>query len=294
MKSAQEIYKSVINNVLYPPRITCDCSQHKALAKHYPQGEIAYYDKEMAILRERIVKEDNIITRLWMKLDFSLYFIETPHLFEYIDLTMAQWLKERETDWYNEGIPKTRIQIQYDVWVDTIEKRIESYILHFMWSYEVYRYLAAKCKDAKNNMQETVLYPNKPQHQFTNAALRAIYDEFRYLKWKDRQGKPTPCIKESDASIFLDMIHHREPSSKMTWLATTPNNKKCHYVKPLIELLVLIGISWDQMLPTLSSYFLIQYNDRTIECIKSHQKAGIRWSAQYRKIEDIVKRHTFQ
>ena len=291
MKSAQEIYKSVITNTLYPPRITRDCAQHNALAKHHPQGKIAYYNKEMAILREKIVKEDNLITRLWMESDFSLHFIETPNLFEYIDATMARWLKEREIDWTNEGIPKDKIQLRYDVWIDSIEKQFESYILRFMWSYEVYRYLASKREEEKN---KDILNPNKSRPQFTNAALRAIYDEFRHLKWKDGQGKPTPCIKESDASIFLDMVHHREPSSKMTWLATTPNNKKCHYVKPLIELLVLMGISWDQMLPTISSYFIIQYNEQTIECIKSHQRAGIRWSAQYRNIVDIVNRHTTQ
>lgn len=294
MKSAKEIYNSVISNVLYPPRITCDCNQHKALAKHYPHGEIAYYQKEMAILREKIVKEDNLITRLWMSLDFTLNFIETPNLFEYIDTQMVRGIKERVASWEREGIDKEKIAIRYESWEESIEELFERYILHFMWGYEIYRYLAAKCVEAEAKEPTATLSPNKMPIRFTNAALRAIYDEFRSLYWRDGQGKRTPCIKESDAAIFLDMVHQRENSAKMTWLATTPNNKKCHYVKPLVELLVLLGISWEQMFHTLSSYFTIQFNQQTIECIKSHQRAGIRWSAQYKNILGIVRKHTSQ
>ena len=85
MKSAQHIYNSVITNALYPPRITCDCAQHKALAKHYPQGEIAYYNKEMAILREKIVKEDNLIG--WNRI--SLCILLRPQIS--LNTLMQQW-----------------------------------------------------------------------------------------------------------------------------------------------------------------------------------------------------------
>ena len=137
--------------------------------------------------------------------------------------------------------------------------------------------------------------PEDDKPLFTRAGAKAIFNEIRSfdMGWKNENGKPCLGIKEDDPEPFICMLQGKPTAAKMTWTATTPNDKKIPYIKPLYELLRLCGYKHEDIANMVYKYFGKEVDENTMRNWKSDykRKNDKGKSMKYTSLQKIINTH---